>query len=575
QDPLALPADGSPWRLGTSGGSPDDLRFEPFPAARAELDAGQVRVAVRAAGLNFRDVLTALGMVPAGAPLGTEAAGVVLAVGSAVSGLAVGDRVFGLVPGAVGPVAVADARLLAPIPAGWSFAQAAGVPAVFTTAYHGLVELARVQPGERVLIHAATGGVGLAALQVARYLGAEVFTTASPGKWGALRARGVPAERIASSRTTDFEAQFAQVTGGKGVDVVLNSLTGPFLDASLRLLPRGGRFVEMGIADPRDPAAVAAAHPGVHYQAFELIDMDPDRVRESMAGVLDLFARGELRPAPVTTWDVRSAPAAFRHFAQARQIGKVVLTLPASAAAGPGPGEATDERSGTVLVTGGTGTLGAALARHLVTARGVRHLLLASRRGAQAPGAQQLAAELTELGAAVRIEACDAADRGALAELLASIDPAHPLTSVIHTAGLLDDGVLASLTPEKVEAVARPKVRAGWNLHELTADVDLSSFVLFSSASGLLGGAGQANYAAANAFLDALAARRRADGRPAVSLAWGLWESASGMTGHLGETDRARIARGGLVPMSVAEGMALFDAAVAADPPLLVPAPLD
>nr|WP_313954643.1 SDR family NAD(P)-dependent oxidoreductase [Frankia sp. EI5c] len=552
------------WRLETPGGSPDDLRLVPFPAAEVPLEAGQVRIAVRAAGLNFRDVLTALGMVPVGAPLGTEAAGVVAEVGEGVTGLAVGDRVFGLVPGSVGPLAVADARLLAAIPAGWSFAQAAGVPAVFTTAYHGLVELARVRPGERVLIHAATGGVGLAALQVARHLGAEVFATASPAKWGVLRALGVPETHLASSRTTDFESAFGEATGGEGVDVVLNSLTGPFLDASLRLLPRGGRFVEMGIADPRNPDEVAADHPGVRYQAFELLDLDPGQVGASLAGALGLFARGVLRPLPVTTWDVRSAPAAFRHFSQARQIGKVVITIP--------PARRT---AGTVLLTGGTGTLGAALARHLVTARGVRHLLLTSRRGAQAPGAAELAEELAGLGATVRVAACDAADRDALAGLLASVDPAHPLTSVIHTAGLLDDGVLASLTAEKVDAVLRPKVEGAWNLHQLTLDADLDDFVLFSSASGLLGGAGQANYAAANVFLDALAAHRRATGRPAVSLAWGMWQSASGMTGHLDATDLARIARGGLTPMSTDEGLALFDAALAADPALLVPAPLD
>ncbi|WP_407672378.1 type I polyketide synthase [Parafrankia discariae] len=589
---LAPPPDEPAWRVETPGGSPDDLFLAPFPAAHAPLAPGQVRLAVRAAGLNFRDVLTALGMVPVGAPLGTEAAGVVLEVGPRVPGLSpglsVGDRVLGLVPGALGPLAVADERLLAPIPAGWSFAQAAGVPAVFTTAYYSLVELARIRPGERVLIHAATGGVGLAALQVARHLGAEVFATASPAKWGALRALGVPAERIASSRTTDFEAAFLDATDGAGVDVVLNSLTGPFLDASLRLLPRGGRFVEMGIADPRDPAEVAATHPGVHYQAFELLDMDPDQVGRSLAGALDLLAGGPLRPLPVTTWDVRSAPAAFRHFSQARQVGKVVLTIPASVGEGERPvlGEPTgepadaraDARAGTVLLTGGTGTLGAALARHLVTARGVRHLLLTSRRGARAPGAAELAAELTELagpGATVRVEACDAADRDALAGLLASVDPARPLTSVIHAAGLLDDGVLSSLTPEKIDAVLRPKVRAAWNLHELTLGADLTEFVLFSSASGLLGGAGQANYAAANVFLDALAAHRRAAGRPAVSLAWGLWQSASGMTGHLDEADLARIARGGLVPMSTEVGMALFDAALVAGPPLLAPAPLD
>ncbi|KMS88840.1 hypothetical protein ACZ91_23000, partial [Streptomyces regensis] len=566
EEALVVPGDGSAWRLEAPGGSPDELRAVPHPGAGAPLAAGQVRIAVRAAGLNFRDVLSVLGMVPAEAPLGTEAAGTVLEVGPGVEGLAVGDRVFGLVPGAVGPVAVADRRLLARVPDGWSFATAAGVPAVFTTAYYALVELAGLRAGERLLVHSAAGGVGLAAVQLARHLGAEVFGTASPAKWGALRALGLDEAHLASSRTTGFEERVRGATDGAGVDVVLNSLTGEFTDASLRLLGPGGRFVEMGVADLREPSAIEAARPGVTYQPFELLGMDPARVGEALASVLALLERGVLSPLPVATWDVRRAPAAFRYFAQARQVGKVVLTVPAA-------GE--PEHSGTVLVTGGTGTLGAELARHLVTGHGVRSLLLIGRRGPEAPGAAALVSELEELGARVRIEACDAADREALARLLESVDPARPLTGVVHAAGVLDDGILSSLTAEKVASVLRPKVDAAWNLHELTRGLDLSWFVLFSSASGLLGGAGQANYAAANVFLDALAAHRHGRGLPAASLAWGMWEAASGMTGHLAEADRARIARGGLVPMTLEEGMALFDAALAAGRPLLVPAPLD
>jgi acyl transferase domain-containing protein/acyl carrier protein len=228
-------------------------------------------------------------------------------------------------------------------------------------------------------------------------------------------------------------------------------------------------------------------------------------------------------------------------------------------------------QDGTVLITGGTGALGALTARHLVTTHGVRHLLLTSRRGEDAPGARELAAELTELGATVRIAACDAADRDALAAVLDGVD----LTAVIHTAGVTDDGVLSALTPERVDAVLRPKVDAAWNLHELTKDKEIQAFVLFSSLAGVLGNPGQANYAAANAFLDALAAHRRAAGLPAVSLAWGPWSLSEGMAGKLGDVERSRMARSGFLTLSEQEGMARLDAALLSDRDSVVPLKLD
>ncbi|MGQ4336041.1 SDR family NAD(P)-dependent oxidoreductase, partial [Streptomyces hayashii] len=230
---------------------------------------------------------------------------------------------------------------------------------------------------------------------------------------------------------------------------------------------------------------------------------------------------------------------------------------------------------GTVLVTGGTGTLGAAVARHLVAAHGVRHLVLTSRRGPAAEGAEALAAELGELGATVSVVACDAADRSSLADVLARIPAGHPLTGVVHAAGIVADGMVESLTPEQADAVLRPKADAALHLHELTRELDLAHFVLFSSAAAVFGGAGQGAYAAANAFLDGLAAHRRANGQPALSLAWGLWAERSGITGHLGEADLARIERAGFAPLAVEEGLALFDACLAADRPVLLPMRLD
>ncbi|TDP92878.1 type I polyketide synthase [Labedaea rhizosphaerae] len=555
--PATLPE--TPWRLDVSGGTTlDHLALVDAPNAGQPLAPQQVRVGVRAAGVNFRDVAIALGMVPDQSGMGTEGAGVVLEVGAEVSDLRVGDRVFGLFADGFGPVTVTERAALAVMRPGWTFAQAASVPTVFLTAYYGLVDLANVRPGQSVLVHAAAGGVGMAAVQLARHLGAEVFATASPAKHHVLRELGLDDDHLASSRTTEFGPAFRAFTDGRGVDVVLNSLAGEFVDASLELLAPGGRFIEMGKTDLRDRSGVEDAYPGLTYRAFDLAEAGPERLTAMFATILDLLDAGVLHVLPVTGWDVRDAAAAFRHMAQARHVGKNVLTIPRPL-----------DPDGTVLITGGTGLLGSLLARHLVTAHGVRHLLLTSRSGADAPGAAELVAELAELGASATVAACDAADRDRVAALLAGLE--HPLTGVIHAAGVLDDGVLHSLTRQRLDTVFRPKVDAATVLHELTRDADLALFVLFSSASATIGSPGQANYAAANAYLDALAQHRRALGLPAVSLGWGLWEQASAMTGQLSEHDRARAG----VLITAEQGLALFDAALRHPRGHLVPMPLD
>ncbi|WP_345059240.1 type I polyketide synthase, partial [Streptomyces rameus] len=337
----------------------------------------------------------------------------------------------------------------------------------------------------------------------------------------------------------------------------------------LVFVTRGAVATARGEAVP-DPAAAAVwglvrSAQTEHPDRFHLVDLEatPDIDSASLTG-----------PG---TWHVAAGAALAALTADEPQIAvrggelrapRLFRAVTPPATAGPaGPWNA----DGTVLITGASGVLGGLVARHLAAEHGVRRLVLLSRRGDAAPGAAELAADLAGLGAESVFESCDVTDREALAGVLARIPQDMPLRGVVHTAGVLDDGVVDALTPERVDAVLRPKADAALLLHELTRDLDLSAFVLFSSAAATFGAAGQANYAAANAFLDALAAHRHAQGLPAVSLAWGFWAERSEMTGHLADTDLARMARGGVVPLSSQEGLALFDAALTAEEALLVP----
>ena len=265
---------------------------------------------------------------------------------------------------------------------------------------------------------------------------------------------------------------------------------------------------------------------------------------------------------------------AYRFVSRARHIGKVVLTVPS------GPGKPLSGCGGglagaSVVITGGTGMAGSALARHLVDRYGVAHVVLVSRAGEDADGVAELVDRLQQAGAQVSVVACDVADRDAVAAMLARVPAQYPLRGVIHAAGVLDDGLISSLTPERLSTVLRAKVDGACNLHELTQGLDLSVFVVFSSMAGIVGTPGQANYAAANSFLDGLMAYRRARGFAGLSLAWGLWEQVSAMTAHLGDRDRARMSRIGLGPLSTEQALESFDTAMLLDAPMLVAARLD
>ena len=550
---LVLPAQN--WRLlpGTDG-TLESVHVA--PADTTPPGPGQVRIAVRAAGVNFRDVLIGLGMYPEPGVMGSEAAGIVLEVGTGVTDLHIGDRVFGFFTGAFTTEAVTDQRLLVRIPDHWSWVQAASLPVVFATAWYGLQDLAAVKPGESVLIHAAAGGVGMAAVQLARHWGLEVYATASPTKWPTAINNGVHPSRIASSRDLTFEEQFHTATDGRGVDVVLNSLAGEFLDASLRLLAPDGRFIEMGKTDTRTGLNVT-------YQAFDLSDAGPQRMGQILTDVVTLFEQGVLQPLPLTVWDAREAVTAWRYMAQAKHVGKNVLSLPTRL-----------NPDGTILITGGTGTLGGLLARHLATEHGIRHLLLLSRQGPDAPGATDLTIELATLGTHAHIVACDTTDRDALATILAHIPDNAPLTGVVHAAGVLDDGIFTAITQDRLNTVLQAKTTTAIHLDELTRGTDLAMFVLYSSASATFGTPGQANYAAANAFLDALATRRRTQGLPGLSLAWGLWAQTSTMTSQLTQTNRTRATNAGAA-LTTEQGLTLFDTALTHPSAHLLPINLD
>jgi NADPH:quinone reductase-like Zn-dependent oxidoreductase/NAD(P)-dependent dehydrogenase (short-subunit alcohol dehydrogenase family) len=562
---LEAPVAAQDYRVAVTGpGRLDGVSLVAAAELSEPLSSGHIRVGVRAAGMNFRDVLITLGQI-ASPGIGFEFAGVVEAVSADVTSIAVGDRVFGLGLGCFGTRAVTLAEHVAKIPAGMSFEAAATVPLAYLTALYALQDLGQVQAGDRVLVHAAAGGVGMAAVQLCRHFGAEVYGTASAAKWPVLERMGLDGRHIASSRDLSFETQFLSATDGRGVDVVLNALTGEFVEASLRLLPRGGRFLEMGIADARDAATIAGKYPGVSYRAFVLLQEAPERMQALLKQLMGLFEQGVLEALPYVAYDVRQMPAALRQMAQGRHVGKQVVQLPRRL-----------DVDGTVLITGGAGELGREVARHLVAGHGVRHLLLTSRRGLATPGASELVAELKGLGAqTVEVLSCDVSDRAAVGSVLRGIAPDRPLTGVFHLAALLDDGIVPALTLERLERVLGPKLDGACHLHELTSDLDLAAFVLFSSVAGL-GSPGQANYAAANVFLDALAAERRHRGLAGQSLMWGLWEQRGvGMTAHLGRAELLRMRRQGVQALSLRLGLELLDAARSLPEAVLLPIRLD
>ncbi len=553
-----------------------------LPLTPRALAEDEIEIRPAAVGLNFRDVMYAMGLLSdeavengfSGASLGLELAGCVSRVGARVNEFKVGDEVVAFAPACFSSHVVTQAGSAAAKPAAWSFEQAATVPTVFFTVYYALKHLANVQPGERVLIHGAAGGVGIAAIQVARHLGAEVFATAgSAEKRDFVHLMG--ADHVMNSRTLAYADEILALTGGEGVDVVLNSLAGEAINRNFRVLRPFGRFLELGKRDFYENTRIGLRpfKDNISYfgiDADQLMLARPALATRLFREVMALFAEGTLRPLPYRAFPAARVVDAFRYMQQARQIGKIVLTLnevtmpltrPRRAEL-PAPPALSHEA--TYLVSGGTGGFGLESARWLA-GLGAGHLVLLGRRGLDTPGIADAVVELEALGACVHVFACDVSQREQLAEVLDSIrHDLPPLRGILHAAMVLDDALMRNLDAARFHSVLAPKAQGAWNLHQLTLDLPLDFFILYSSATTFIGNPGQANYVAANQFLESLAALRRADGLAATCASWGAIGDVGYLTRHAAVKEGLQARLGGDA-ITAKQALALLGAMLASN----------
>jgi acyl transferase domain-containing protein/acyl carrier protein len=561
--------------------SPGSLRnLEWFALPQRELAADEVEIEPVATGLNFRDVMYAMGLLSdeavengfAGATVGMELSGRIVRVGRDVQRFAPGDAVLGFAPASFASHVRTKAEAIAPKPARLTFEEAATVPTTFFTAYYALCELARLRRGERVLVHGAAGGVGIAAIQLARHLGAEVFATAgSREKREFVRLLG--ADHVFDSRSLAFADQIRERTQGVGVDIVLNSLAGEAMVRSIDTLRPFGRFLELGKRDFYENSRIGLRpfRNNISYfgiDADQLMSALPGLTARLFEDVMQLFADGVLHPLPYRAFPAERVEEAFRHMQQARQIGKILVTYPTGT---PSPARSAQagatlqlDPAAAYLIVGGTGGLGFATARWMMS-RGARHLVLASRSGKLAPElAEEIARWRASNGTEVRSVACDVTDAAALDALLGDIaQRGTPLKGVLHSAMVIDDGLVRNLDDERFAAVLAPKVAGAWNLHRATRELSLDFFVVYSSATTFLGNPGQSSYVAANSFLEALIAQRRAAGLPGTCMAWGPLDDV-GFLARNADTREALQARIGGVSISSAEAMAALERALVA-----------
>ncbi|WP_238372611.1 type I polyketide synthase [Heliomarina baculiformis] len=518
----------------------------------------QIEVRVRATGVNFRDVLNTLGMYPGDpGPLGSECAGVVTALGPDVTEFAIGDKVVAMADRSFATYVTVNTALVVPKPSNLTMAQAAGVPVAYLTAGYALKTLGNVKPGQKVLIHAITGGVGMAATQIALNMGARVFGTAGTPEKRAL-ALELGAEAAGDSRSLSFVSDLTDATDGTGFDFVLNSLGGEFIPASLGLLSESGCFVEIGKTDEWDQARIDKEYPGRSYHQLYLGDItaaDAGLVRGLLQEVYDQMAKGALTPMSHRAWPLEQAQDAFRFMAQGRHTGKIVLTQTRP------QGISAD---GSYLVTGGLRGIGLRTARWLAES-GARNLILISRSGETADAKLEID-KLRGLGVTVLTRGVDVADKDAMAEVITEAQQKMPpLRGIIHAAGVLDDAVISEMTPARIHKVMCPKVDGALVMHTLTAEQDLDFFVMFASGAGLMGAAGQSNYAAANGFLDAFAHWRRAQGLHAMSVDWGSWAEI-GMASEVDDRHHKRWEAMGLKMIQPDDGVEMLADALFGSP---------
>jgi myxalamid-type polyketide synthase MxaB len=551
-----------------SRGTPDGVALR--AATRTPPPAGHVEILVKATGLNFRDVLNVLGLREDDAPLGGEFAGTIVTLGPGVTDLQVGDEVVGIGSGGLSTFVNAPAVLVLRKPKNLDFTAAASLPLAFLTARYALETVGRMTAGERILIHAAAGGVGLAAVQLAQRAGLEVIATAgSEKKRDYLRSLGI--KHAFDSRSLTFADEVRACTAGQGIDLVLNSLTGASIGLSLGLLRAGGRFLEIGKSQLWTSEQVAAVNPAASYYAIDLaekIASSPADVRPLFAALVEQAEAGQITPLPSKAFPLSDAPAAFRMMARAEHIGKVMFVPVESAVEQVGGVNANSSRprsDGTYLITGGLTGLGLATAEWLV-GRGAGNIVLFGQR---APNQTALEAcdRMRAAGANVVVTQADVTREADLRTIFETILPSlAPLRGVIHAAGLLEDGVLLQQDWRRFHAVLAPKVEGAWLLHKLTEHSPLDFFVMYSSASALLGAPGQGNHAAANAFLDALAHYRRSAGLPGLSINWGAWsEIGAAARKNVGQ----RISKQGIGEFTPTQGLATLGLAMQSGSPNL------